>query len=187
LQLEENFDIIVELEGLVCGETFIMGNTGSTGGALPDASSSLLRFPLLLLILSIIAVADQIIKAIVVSHLYLHESILVLSGILSITRIHNSGIGFGLFPDMPDVFMIVRLISMFAVLYFYLRFGPRGYSFTVGCGLIMGGALGNLIDNFRLGYVVDFINFRFWPVFNVADSAVTVGVLLLLITFSQEE
>ena len=146
-----------------------------------------LGLPHLLLIMSFIALIDQIVKAIVVRNLYLHESISVLPGILTITRIHNSGIAFGLFPGMPDIFMVVTLVSMLAVLYFYLSVSPRGFLLTIGCGLIMGGALGNLIDRFRLKYVVDFVYFSFWPAFNVADSAVTIGVALLMITFFRGE
>ena len=101
------------------------------------AESSSLGLPHLLLIMSFIALVDQIVKAIVVHHLYLHESISVLPGILTITRIHNSGIAFGLFPGMPDIFVVVTLISMLAVLYFYLSVSPRGFLLTIGCSLIM--------------------------------------------------
>jgi signal peptidase II len=154
--------------------------------SLPEVSSSR-GIPHLLLIMSFIAAVDQFVKAIVVHNLRLHESIPVLPGVLTITRIHNSGIAFGLFPGMPDIFMVVTLISMLAVLYFYLSVHPRGILLTIGCSLIMGGALGNLIDRFRLKYVVDFIYFSFWPAFNVADSAVTIGVALLMITFFRNE
>jgi len=147
-----------------------------------------LRLPLFLSILSLIAGVDQIVKAIVVQRLYLHDSIVVIPDFLSITRIHNNGIAFGLFQDrIPEVFMIVTMLSMLAVLYFYLTVTPRGALLSIGCSLILGGALGNLIDRFRLGYVIDFINFSFWPTFNVADSAVSVGVALLMVSFFQGE
>jgi signal peptidase II len=158
-----------------------------SGDASLRAESFLRGLPHLLLIMSFIALTDQIVKAIVVRHLYLHESISILPGILTITRIHNTGIAFGLFPGIPDVFTVVVLVSMAAVLYFYLSVSPRGALLTIGCGLIMGGALGNLIDRYRLKYVVDFIYFSFWPAFNVADSAVTIGVALLMITFFRGE
>ena len=152
------------------------------------APESSLRFPLFLSLASFIAVADQVLKAIVVRRLYLHDSIVVIPDFFSITRIHNNGIAFGLFQDrLPTIFMIITLISMLAVLYFYLTVSPRGLLMTVGCGLIIGGALGNLIDRIRLGYVVDFINFSFWPAFNIADSAVSVGVLALMVAFFQAE
>jgi signal peptidase II len=111
----------------------------------------------------------------------------VIPGIFSITRIHNTGIAFGLFPGLPDVFMVVTLISMLVVLFFYLTATPRGALLTAGCGLILGGAVGNLIDRFRLHYVIDFIDFNFWPAFNIADSAVTIGVALLMLSFFRAE
>jgi len=119
--------------------------------------------------------------------MYLHESYTVIPRILSIMRIHNTGIAFGLFPGIPDVFMIVNLLSIFVVFYFYATLEHRSLWMTVGCGLILGGATGNLLDRFRLGYVVDFINFSFWPTFNVADSCVSTGVVLLMIGFFMAE
>lgn len=158
-----------------------------TGETSLRAGSSLQKLPPLLAIMSVIAIIDQITKAIVVRHLNLHESITILPGILTITRLHNTGIAFGLFPGIPDVFTLVTLGAMVGVLYFYLNVTPRGTLLTIACGLIMGGALGNLIDRFRLKYVVDYIYFSFWPAFNVADSAVTVGVALLVIAFFRGE
>jgi len=138
--------------------------------------------------IAIVAVIlDQLTKWIVASSMYLHESYTVIPRIFSIMRIHNTGIAFGLFPGIPDVFMIVNLISIFVVFYFYATLEYRSVWMTVGCGLILGGATGNLLDRFRLGYVVDFINFSFWPTFNVADSCVSTGVVLLLIGFFTAE
>ncbi len=146
-----------------------------------------LRLPLVLSIALVVTVMDQVTKWIVVRTLYLHESIQVIAGIFSITRIHNTGIAFGLFPGIPDVFTVITLISMLIVTYFYLATEPRTMLLTVGCALILGGALGNLLDRFRLGYVVDFIYFSFWPAFNVADSSVTIGVTILLLNFLVEK
>ncbi len=158
-------------------------DTESSDASSPEGGSYALRFIQLLPIVLVIAILDQAVKAIVIRRMYLSESITVLPNILTITRIHNSGIAFGLFPGMPNLFIVVTLLSMCAVLYFYLTVIPRGALLTVGCGLIMGGALGNLIDRFCMGYVVDYIYFSFWPAFNVADSSVTVGVAILMISF----
>ena len=146
-----------------------------------------LKLPLVLSIALIVALADQLTKWIIVRNMYLHESIQVIPGIFSITRIHNTGIAFGLFPGIPDVFTVITLMSMLIVVYFYLTIEPRTMLLTVGCALILGGALGNLLDRFRLGYVVDFIHFSFWPAFNVADSSVSIGVALLLLNFLMEK
>lgn len=158
------------------------------GGRGSGAPAQSLKLPLFLSIASLVAFADQVVKAIVVRHLYLHDSIVVIPEFFSITRIHNNGIAFGLFQDrLPEVFTIITLMSMLAVLYFYLTISPRSTLLTVGCSLILGGALGNLIDRFRLGYVVDFINFGVWPAFNLADSAVSIGVFLLMVSFFRGE
>lgn len=146
-----------------------------------------LRLTLLSGIVCLTSVADQLTKWIVISSMHLHESIRLIPGILSITRIHNSGIAFGLFPGIPNLFLVVTIISMLVVIYFYLTAHPRRWPLTVGCALILGGALGNLLDRIRLGYVVDFINFSFWPAFNIADSSVTIGVALLLASFLFEK
>lgn len=147
--------------------------------------SSPLRLPQLLIIALLMTILDQLAKWVVVHRidLQLHESIHVIPDIFSITLVHNSGIAFGLFPGLPDMFMVITLISMLIVLYFYLTVEPRGALLTVGCALILGGAMGNLLDRFRFGYVVDFINFSFWPAFNIADSSVSIGVALLLVSF----
>ncbi|UCD57442.1 MAG: signal peptidase II [Candidatus Hydrogenedentota bacterium] len=152
----------------------------------PTAShvpASALRFPHLLSIAFLITLIDQVTKWIVISHLHLHESVPVVPGIFSVTRVHNSGIAFGLFPGLPDVFMVITLISMLFVIYFYLTSESRGTLLTLGCAFILGGAMGNLLDRFRFGYVVDFVNFSFWPAFNVADASVSIGVALLLTSF----
>lgn len=146
-----------------------------------------LRLPLLLGIIFIITLADQVTKWIVIHRLLLYESAPIVSGVLSITRVHNSGIAFGLFPGLPDVFMVITLVSMAIVLYFYVTVEPRTLPLAIACGLILGGATGNLIDRFRFGYVVDFIDFSFWPAFNIADSSVSVGVALLLLNFFLEK
>ena len=163
------------------------GVAGPTGSFWFEVTSSPHKFIPLLLIMFLIAVSDQIVKAVIVNQLRLYDSINVIPGILSIMRIHNSGIAFGLFPGMPDVFSVVTLISILAVFYFYASVSPRTILLTAACGLIMGGATGNLIDRVRFGYVVDFIDFSFWATFNIADSAVSIGVALLMISFFRGE
>lgn len=148
-----------------------------------SASARVLGIPHLLTIGLLIAFFDQLTKWMVARSLYLHESHTLIPGLLSITRIHNTGIAFGMFPHLPGVLTVVTVVSVLVVLYFYLTLENRNTWVTIGCGLILGGAVGNLIDRVRLGHVVDFIYFSFWPAFNVADSAVSVGVALLMIGF----
>jgi len=106
------------------------------------------------------------------------------AGIFRITRIHNTGASFGLFQGQSFPLTIVAFIGIVAVLVFAL-FAYRRFPFLdsrlgkISLGLILGGTVGNLVDRLSLGYVTDFIDIGVWPAFNVADSAITVGVILL--------
>jgi len=151
--------------------------------ALAGISPESLRLPLFLLIAVVIPIVDQVTKWIIISRFSLYESLPIIEGFLSVTRIHNSGIAFGFFPGLPRLFVLITIASMLVVVYFYVTIRPRTLLVTLGCSLILGGAAGNLIDRLHYGYVVDFINFSFWPAFNVADSSVSVGVALLLANF----
>ena len=166
------------------------GVAGSTGSFWFEVTSSPHKFIPLLLIMLLIAVSDQITKAIIVARLDLNDFITIIPGILRIFHTENRGIAFGVFRNIQGisgVLTIVVLISIFAVFYFYASVSPRTILLTAACGLIMGGATGNLIDRVRFGYVVDFIDFSFWATFNIADSAVSIGVALLMISFFRGE
>ena len=151
-----------------------------------DSSSSPRRIAFLLFgVAAVIVGIDQLTKALVVSNIGEGESRHVIGGVLSWTYQRNPGSAFGLFQHIPVLFTI--LASMIAVV-IVVR-APRVHDRLAGfaLGLVLGGAIGNLVDRivrppgvFR-GRVVDFIDFHWWPVFNIADSAVVIGALLLLI------
>lgn len=94
-------------------------------------------------------------------------------------HINNTGAAFGLFQDRSAVFVVIAVVAVGLILYYYRRLPPEAWMVRLGLGLQLGGAIGNLIDRLHQGYVTDFIEFPYWPVFNVADSAITVGVVLL--------
>ena len=122
---------------------------------------------------------DQFSKALVVSGMYLGERIELLP-FLSLERTTNSGIAFGLATEVPPALLMAVAVVIVAVLLLLgtqLRW--RGASLSIG--LILGGALGNLLDRATRGSVVDFIDFPHWPTFNLADVAITIGVLLLIL------
>jgi signal peptidase II len=97
----------------------------------------------------------------------------------SLTHVHNTGVAFGLGRGNNALFTLVAL-AVTAGIVVYQRGLPEGDRWPrIALGLVAGGAVGNLIDRFRQGYVTDFLDFKFWPVFNVADSCVVIGVLLL--------
>lgn len=127
--------------------------------------------------------ADQLSKLWVKSNLAVGES-LPETGFVRLTHIHNTGAAFGLFQDQSFLLTVIAIIGvvflLFLVLFMYRRFQILN---TILCkislGLILGGTVGNLIDRLSAGYVTDFIDFNFWPAFNLADSAVVVGAILL--------
>jgi len=136
-----------------------------------------------------VVLLDQFLKLYISSHFLPYESVGVIPGFLDLTHVKNPGAAFGFLADAPPVFrsfflIIVTLIAMILILYFIAKGSEREVLLTFSLSLIMGGALGNLIDRVRYGEVIDFLDFYFasyhWPAFNVADTAITIGALLLL-------
>ena len=111
------------------------------------------------------------------------ESLPVIRNVLHMTLIHNTGIAFGLFKGQDFVFVVVPVIAIVLLVYniYYYKYnnGKLSYPYIVAISLILGGAIGNLVDRIWYGHVIDFIDFRVWPVFNIADSAITVGAFII--------
>jgi signal peptidase II len=132
---------------------------------------------------------DQLSKSAVSGALKMHEVRPLIHGLLNLTRVHNTGAAFGLMAGQPSMlrtlfFLGVSLVAMGVVLWMFFRLPQNQKVEHVALSLIFGGALGNVIDRVRLGEVIDFIDVYFrsyhWPAFNVADSAITIGVILLM-------
>ena len=140
------------------------------------------RNTVLFLIALLVVAADQLSKIWIRSNIPFRESQFE-AGFFRLTHIHNTGAAFGLFQGQSFLLSIIAMVGM-AVFLVYAFVIYRGFPFLdnmlnrVALGLVLGGTVGNLIDRLRLGYVTDFIDFGFWPAFNIADSAVTVGVIL---------
>lgn len=131
--------------------------------------------PILLLAISIVF-ADQYSKYYFQTHMLPGESIPVIENIFHITYVLNPGAAFGILQHYTGFFVLVALVMSAAVIYYYPRI-PAGYTLMrLGIGLMVGGAFGNVIDRIKTGYVVDFLDFRIWPVFNIADIAIVSGV-----------
>ena len=146
------------------------------------AVSLIMSIILFLSISLLVFFSDLVTKAYVSERLSLGQSIPVVKNIFHISLVHNTGIAFGLFKNLTAFFIGLSLIVIFyialdSILHLKYYTLNKGISF----GLLLGGACGNLLDRIRLGYVRDFLDFRVWPVFNLADSAITIGVLLLAI------
>ena len=139
-------------------------------------------FSLLPLVALCVVAADQLAKQAVVASLSPGQSwapVPALERWFSFTMVTNRGAAFGLFQGLGPLFMVVALVVVvvIAVYYWYM---PAGYFLVkLSLGLQLGGALGNLLDRLRLGYVIDFIDFKVWPVFNLADVSIVLGVGIL--------
>ncbi len=143
------------------------------------------RGGLFLIIAAFVVALDQISKLWVSSHLELYETI-PLVGCLSLTHVRNTGSAFGLFANQAFLLTLVAIVGLVVILLFYRYLSRFNILGILALGLIFGGALGNLIDRLRFGYVTDFVDVRLWgdfhwPTFNVADSAITVGSIVLAI------
>jgi signal peptidase II len=124
-------------------------------------------------------VADQVTKHVVTSTLALDDSVHV-AGPLAIHHVQNSGIAFGLFSSATAVVTIVTSAAVIWMLVFFARSGSRHPVLPAALGLLIGGSLSNLVDRIRLHHVTDFIDLKWWPAFNLADSFIVVGVAILL-------
>jgi signal peptidase II len=123
--------------------------------------------------------ADQVTKQLVVGTLALDEHVHVV-GSFTIHRVQNSGIAFGLFPSATAIVIVLTTVAVAWMLVFFARSGARHPVLPAAVGLLIGGSLSNLVDRVRLGHVTDFLDLRFWPAFNLADSFIVAGVAILL-------
>jgi signal peptidase II len=123
--------------------------------------------------------ADQLTKSFVRNGLAINEEVHVV-GPFSIHHVQNSGIAFGFFASATSLVILLTAVAVVWMLYFFARSGSRHAVLPVALGLVIGGSVSNLIDRVRLGHVTDFLDFTYWPAFNLADSFIVVGVLTLL-------
>jgi signal peptidase II len=141
------------------------------------------------LLIAGVIVLDQTSKYLVVDRLALHDSIPIVPGFLDLTHVRNTGAAFGLlnavdFPGKPIVIALIACAALLAMAVYASQLPAAHRYARVGLALILGGAVGNLIDRVRQGYVVDFVDaywrgWHFWA-FNVADAAITVGVTIIV-------
>lgn len=121
---------------------------------------------------------DQLTKLLVLRHLGLGEFIPM--GFFDIRHVHNYGAAFGMMQHFGLFFVAIAVVVLLALVFNWSRIRTAGLLVTMALALIAGGTIGNLVDRLRFGYVVDFIDLRWWPVFNVADSSICIGVGLLV-------
>jgi signal peptidase II len=136
-----------------------------------------------------IVALDQITKAFILQILPLNDSISIVPGLFNLIHIQNPGGAFGFMANhssgwIHSLFLFFTLLALGLIFYFYRNTPPTHPLLAIGFAFIFGGAIGNLIDRIRFGKVVDFLDFYIvnmhWPAFNVADSAVSVGIVIFL-------
>jgi len=152
------------------------------------------RYRLLLIVSLIVLGLDQATKLYIDSHFALYESLTVIENFFDITYVRNQGAAFGIFADHAfrvPFFIGVSCLAAVGILWYLRRVGEHQRLHILALSLIFSGAVGNLLDRIRLGEVIDFIYVHwyqyYWPAFNVADSAITVGVGLLLLDMWRDE
>lgn len=150
---------------------------------------------MILIIIFITLSLDQLTKFIVTKSLSLNQSLPVIKGVFHLTLVYNRGAAFGILKNQLPIFIFTSIFAIILI-YFSLRnkttytslhtvstfrqgHGRQRKFYIISLSLILAGALGNLIDRLFFGYVIDFLDFRIWPVFNVADSAISIGAILL--------
>jgi signal peptidase II len=134
----------------------------------------------LALVVAAAVTADQLTKHLVTGRLALDQSTHVL-GPLSIHRLDNSGIAFGLFGSATSIVISLTAIAVGWMVVYFARSGGRHPVIPAALGLLIGGSVSNLVDRVRLGYVTDFIDLGWWPAFNLADSFIVIGVAMLVV------
>jgi signal peptidase II len=141
------------------------------------------------LIAAIVLLLDRLAKWAVATNIALHDSVTVIPGVFHLTHVQNTGAAFGLFADSVAQWKVGALVSfsviaLVVVMALLWRHSHALSTTTIGLSLILGGATGNLWDRMMTGHVVDFLDFNIgsyhWPAFNVADSAIVIGAILLV-------
>lgn len=150
-----------------------------------------LKYKILAWTFPIIVVIDQVTKKMIVDRFSLHEMLPVISNYFDITRIHNTGAAFGMLANADPLirvpfFIIVPLLALGMIFYFLRTLPDKNKWSAIALALILSGAVGNLLDRMIYGYVVDFLYFSwkhtyFFPAFNVADAAISVGAFILFL------
>jgi signal peptidase II len=144
---------------------------------------------LAIIIVLFIVAADQLSKYYISSNMSLGQSIPLIDGIFHFTYVLNPGAAFGILENQTTIFIIAALLVLGGSIYFFAYAKEEHRFMRIGIILIAGGAAGNLIDRIKTGLVIDFFDFRIWPVFNIADIAIVsgAGLIVLVVLFLQPD
>ena len=131
----------------------------------------------------IIIIIDQVAKFLIKTNFQLNQTLPIISNIFHLTYIHNFGAGFGILQHQKYFLIFISIIVIGFIFYYLDRIRNNERLLQMLVGFVLGGTIGNLTDRIINGYVIDFLDFRIWPIFNFADSFVTVGVIGLIVYF----
>ena len=123
---------------------------------------------------------DRFTKTAVINSIFLGTSVKIIPNIFHLTLVLNRGTAFGLFKGQRIFFISLSVAAIAAIVIYLLRHRDMNRARSLALGLVLGGAAGNLLDRVWFGPVIDFLDFRIWPVFNVADSCITIGITMLV-------
>lgn len=155
-----------------------MIGSDSTAGRRP-------AWPVFVGLAAVVLVADQLVKQWILANFEFQVPVQVVGDYVRIVLIHNNGGLFGLFRDQATLFALASVVVMGGIVWFEARIGRTSMLMTITLGLLLGGALGNLVDRIRFGYVVDFVDMGLggwrWYTYNVADAAISLSIVLLLL------
>ena len=129
----------------------------------------------------IIILIDQITKFLIRINFQLNDSLPLIKNVFHLTYIQNTGAGFGILKSQTLILIFISLIVIGVIFYYFDRIKDKEILLQFLVGFTLGGTIGNLIDRLTYGFVIDFIDFQIWPIFNVADSFVTIGVIGLIV------
>lgn len=152
---------------------------GARTGKTENRSLAPLLIPLIAISVFII---DQIAKLLIRINVPVGTNIF--SGMISITHTENSGVAFSLLQGQQWLSIVFSFVAIIVIIFFWRHF--ESVLKKIGVGLLLGGILGNLVDRVFIGTVTDFIDFHFWPVFNIADSCIVIGVIILVYALWKE-
>lgn len=133
---------------------------------------------MIFIIVTSVILLDQITKFLAAKFLQLNTPVPLIKNLLNLTLVHNRGAAFGFFQNQLFLFVLISLFAIGLILY-NLRNKKNSIILKLSLSLILGGSVGNLIDRLRFGFVIDFLDLRIWPVFNIADSVITIAALVL--------
>ena len=129
----------------------------------------------------IIILIDQITKFLIRVNFELNDSLSLIKNVFHLTYIQNTGAGFGILKSQTSILIFISLVVIGVIFYYFDRIKEKEVLLQVLVGFVLAGTIGNLIDRLAYGFVIDFLDFQIWPIFNVADSFVTIGVIGLII------